>query len=183
MKPAIFLDRDGVIIKNRANYVRSWDDVALIPKAVLALKRVKLSPYKIVIVTNQSVVGRGMISIEEAIQINKQLVAEITRYGGRIDGVWMCPHAPEARCDCRKPEPGLFLQAAHALALDLEQSIMVGDAITDLMAAQTAGVSRIALVRSGRGEKQLALASGYKSLRYSVYDNLLDALTDLIPKR
>ena len=136
MKPAIFLDRDGVIIENHPDYVRSWDDVIFYPQALSALAQICQSPYAIVLITNQSAVGRGIISINMAWAINQQLVDVVQQSGGRIDGVYMCPHAPWEGCDCRKPKPGLFLQAAQELGLDLGRSLMIGDALTDLPVGQ-----------------------------------------------
>jgi D-glycero-D-manno-heptose 1,7-bisphosphate phosphatase len=178
--PAIFLDRDGVIIENRAAYVRSWDDVFIYPQALQALATFSKVPYYFVIVTNQSVVGRGIISEQEAEAINTRLVNEISQAGGRIDAVFMCPHAPAAGCDCRKPGPGLFFQAAQALPLDMDNSIMVGDALTDIAAAQAAGIGRRVLLRTGRGEKQSRLKEAQSLATFSTYDTLLDVLSDLL---
>lgn len=180
LHPAIFLDRDGVIIENRPDYVRSWADVDIYPQALKALAKIRDIPYKIIIVTNQSVVGRGMIPLTTARGINKQLVDVIERAGGRVDAVFMCPHAPDDGCQCRKPKPGLLLQAAQAHALDLGRSIMIGDALTDLMAGQQAGVGRLALLRTGRGARQLALPEAAQFRRLPVYDTLLAALTHLL---
>jgi len=154
MHPAIFLDRDGVIIENRANYIRNWADVVFYPKALASLARMYSSPYKIIVVTNQSAVGRNIISEQAAIAINQQIRMVITGAGGRIDGIYMCPHAPQDQCDCRKPKPGLLLQAAKDLDIDLQSSIMIGDAWSDLMAGQNAGVGHLILVHTGRGEEQ-----------------------------
>ncbi len=180
MKPAIFLDRDGVIIENRPDYVRSWSDVTIYPQALDALVRVRALPYYIVIVTNQSAVGRGLVSLDTAWAINEQLVEEIGRAGGRIDRVYMCPHAPWEGCDCRKPKPGQFYQAAEELSLDLARSIMVGDALTDLFAAKAAGVPHLALVRSGRGAAQAKLPQAAQLQPLAVYDALAAALEDLL---
>jgi D-glycero-D-manno-heptose 1,7-bisphosphate phosphatase len=181
MQPAIFLDRDGVIIENCAHYVRSWADVQIFPQALAALAQISSWPYKVVIVTNQSVVGRGLISLESARAINDRLVDVIVRCGGRVDGVFMCPHAPEEGCACRKPRPGLLLQAQQAFSLDLSRSLMIGDALTDLMAAQAAAVGRMALVRTGRGAAQAraAAGSGFSLDSLSIYDTLADALAAL----
>ena len=178
--PAIFLDRDGVIIENRPNYVRSWDDVTIFTRALPVLARLRDLPYKVVIVTNQSVVGRGGISLETAEGINDRLVARIVEAGGRIDGVFMCPHAPQDDCDCRKPRPGLLFQAADALAIDLSSSWMVGDALTDVMAGQAAGVKRAALVLTGRGQAQVARPQADSVRPFAVYDDLSAALADLL---
>ena len=180
MRAAIFLDRDGVIIENRSDYVRSWEDVLVFPQALGALVKASASPFEIVLVTNQSAVGRGLLSLETAEEINRRLVALIEAAGGRVDGVFMCPHAPEAGCDCRKPKPGLLIQAAEALDLDLSRSIMIGDALTDLMAGQSAGVGRIALVRSGLGAVQDRLPKPDRLGSFQVYDSLADALEDIL---
>ena len=103
MDRAIFLDRDGVLIENRAEYIREWSHVHVFPKALQALAH--LDDYKIVIVTNQSAIGRGLMSQAIAHEINNQLVQLIRENNGRIDGVYMCPHAPGDRCHCRKPNP------------------------------------------------------------------------------
>jgi D-glycero-D-manno-heptose 1,7-bisphosphate phosphatase len=175
MNSAIFLDRDGVIIENRANYVRNRADVHIYPQALEALKSITESQYKIVIVTNQSVVGRGFITIETANEINNRLVEEINKHGGRIDGVYMCPHAPEENCSCRKPQPGLLLEAAHELSLDLKRSIMIGDALSDLQAGQLAEVDQTILVLTGRGTEQVNLCK-YANLKpFQISDTLSDA--------
>jgi D-glycero-D-manno-heptose 1,7-bisphosphate phosphatase len=182
MEAAIFLDRDGVIIENCANYVRSWADVVIYPQALAALAKISKLPYKVVIVTNQSAVGRGLISLSTAWTINDRLTEEISRSGGRIDAVFMCPHAPEDGCECRKPRPGLLFQAQQALSLDLSLSLMIGDALTDLMAAQAAAVGRMALVRTGRGAAQACAAApaGFPLEFLAVYDTLADALAKQI---
>lgn len=180
MRPAVFLDRDGVINENRAAYVRSWADVVIYPQALAALARLKAAGWPVVIVTNQSMVGRGLVSRAAAEGINRQLVAAIANNGGQIDRVYMCPHAPEANCDCRKPQPGLLLQAAEELALDLKRSIMVGDALSDIGAARAAGVGWAALVRTGRGAVQAQLGEAAALGPLPVYDTLHAAVEALL---
>lgn len=181
MQPALFLDRDGVIIENRSNYVRSWEDVLVYEQSLHALARISDCPYKIIIVTNQSAIGRGILSLQAAQEINERLVRLIQEAGGRVDGVFMCPHAPEDACDCRKPAPGLLLQAARTLSIDLNQSIMIGDAISDLLAGQAAGVNTLILLKSGRGAEQYRLDSSKQLGSFLVYETLSDALLDLFP--
>ncbi len=179
MTAAIFLDRDGVIIENRDDYVRSWSDVLFLPGSLEALAKLNTKPYKIVIVTNQSAVGRGIISMQTAEEISRRIVQQIEQHGGRIDGVFMCPHAPDAGCTCRKPLPGLLLQAADALEIDLTVSIMVGDAVSDLSAGQSAGIRRNFLVRTGRGALQ-ALRPEAKLLHpFAICDSLADVVNQL----
>jgi len=180
MFPAIFLDRDGVLIENRANYVRDWSDVKIFPEAIKSLSNPKLEHYKIVIVTNQSGVGRGIIPIATAEKINKRLVDLIRDQSGKLDGAYLCPHSPDMKCDCRKPNPGLLLQAADELSLDLKRSWMIGDAWSDVQAGQAAGVRGTVIVKTGRGEDQLSmpLPSGVKD--HLVCDDLSHALNVIL---
>lgn len=180
MYPAIFLDRDGVIIENRQTYVRSWEDVEIYPQALAALVQAKSTPYKLVIVTNQSAVGRGIIPLAIAWEVNNRLVETIEYAGGRIDGVFMCPHAPHENCECRKPKPGLLLQAARQLSLDLSRSVMIGDALSDLLAGQAAGIPLTVLVRTGRGARQAVEANSVKLRPFQTFDTLANAFEDLI---
>ena len=180
MFPAIFLDRDGVIIENRANYVRTWDDVEIYPQAFAALAKIRHLPYKITIITNQSAVGRGIITQETADEINQRLSEEIQSAGGRIDGVYMCPHSPQDHCNCRKPQPGLIIQAAEELNLSLEHSLLIGDALTDLQAGRSAGVRQVALVRTGRGEAQAQSPDSKRMISFPIFSDLAEALSALI---
>ena len=180
MNPALFLDRDGVLIENQPNYVRTWSEVSIYPQAVRALEKIEASKYKIFILTNQSAIGRGIISHSTADKINKRLVKEIESAGGRVDGVFMCPHTPHENCPCRKPQPGMILEAAASSQLDLSNSIMIGDALSDIIAGQTAGVEQNVLVYTGRGLAQSNLPLAKKIPPFLVYENLLDALSDLI---
>lgn len=157
MKLAIFLDRDGVIIQNRENYVLNWDEVVFIPAALEALRLLSHSPYQIVIISNQSAIGRGIITLDQAETINQQIIEKINQDGGRIDGSFICPHSPHDHCSCRKPLPGLLLQAADALSIDLSASYMIGDSLTDIEAGIAAGIKKLFLVQTGRGQAQLNL--------------------------
>ena len=177
-QPAVFLDRDGVIIENRARYVRAWADVAFLPGALAALATLSRAPLAVVIVTNQSAVGQGLLSESEAEAINAGLLAAIRAAGGRVDAVYLCPHTDADGCDCRKPAPGLLRRAAAELDLDLPRSVLIGDALSDLAAGRAAGVGRVALVRTGRGAEQEHLAAGQP---LDVFDNLADALAALLP--
>lgn len=178
-QPAIFLDRDGVIIENRSDYVRSWADVEIFPQAIDALAVLCDSPYRIVLVTNQSAVGRGIITRETAESINDRLLAVIHEAGGRVDAVYMCPHGPDDGCNCRKPLPGLLLRASAELDIDLDRSLMIGDALTDIQAGQAAGVVS-ALLRTGRGQDQERLPAAAALSPFPIFDTLADALNSLV---
>jgi len=177
LQPAIFLDRDGVIIENRDDYVRHWDDVTFIPEAIEALRAIASLDYAVVIVTNQAVVGKGILSLQEAEAINQRVMREVNAMGGRIDAAYLCPHRPDENCSCRKPKPGMLMRAANDLNLKLANSILVGDAITDMQAARAAGVDAT-LVRTGRGERELAAFTG--QAWFNVAHNLYDALSPII---
>ena len=172
MYPAIFLDRDGVLIENRLNYVRDWSQVKIIPKAIQALALTPIKNYKIVIVTNQSMVGRGLVLPEHADEINRRLVDLIQHHGGQVDGVYMCVHKPDDDCFCRKPKPGLLLQATRELSLDLQRSWMIGDAWSDLQAGQRAGVRHTILLRTGRGAEQLLQPCPEELVDHLIFNDL-----------
>jgi D-glycero-D-manno-heptose 1,7-bisphosphate phosphatase len=152
MVGAIFLDRDGTINAPaaRGEYILSRADFRFLPRARDALAFLaKNSERRIVIVTNQSPVGRRAVSQFRVDALHAWMCRQISLAGGRINYVCVCPHAPSEGCDCRKPKPGLFLEAADAFDLDLSRSVMVGDALTDMQAAWAAGVRECYRVQTG----------------------------------
>lgn len=151
--PALFLDRDGVIIENRMDYVKSLGEVDFIPGALEALARISRHGERIVIITNQSAVGRGLLTSITLDAIHGYMLEHIRAAGGRIDGIYVCPHHPDDNCDCRKPAPGLLLRAARELGIDLSSSVLIGDNLTDVLAARAVGVKPI-LVSTGLGATQ-----------------------------
>lgn len=155
MTGAIFLDRDGVLIENRPDYVKAWEEVEIFSHTFEAMRKLAQTGRKIVMVTNQSAVGRGIITASFVDEIHRRLIAEVEANGGRIDAVYFCPHHPQATCECRKPLPGMLRQAAQEWNLDLAASFMVGDAVSDIETAHAVGTQGI-LVRTGRGEEQVA---------------------------
>lgn len=155
MFPAVFLDRDGVLIENRADYVREWSQVFVFPKTYSSLKRIQNAGYKIVIVTNQSAVGRGLIALQTANEINERLVDIFREHNVHVDGVYLCPHSPEDNCACRKPKPGMLVQAARELNLDFQRSWLIGDAWSDVLAGQAVNLRGKILVKTGRGGDQV----------------------------
>jgi D-glycero-D-manno-heptose 1,7-bisphosphate phosphatase len=158
LRPAIFLDRDGVINHNRADHVKSWPEFEFLPGSLLALRRLARLDWPVVVVTNQAMIGRGQASRDSVDDIHARMLTAVLRAGGRIDAVMLCPHRPDEDCACRKPRPGLLLDAADALGLDLARSFMVGDAASDVMAALNAGCQPV-LVKTGRGSAQLDVMS------------------------
>ncbi len=161
-RPAIFLDRDGVINENRPDYVKNWSEFRFLPPALDALRLLAQSPYLVVVVTNQSMVGRGIASREMADIINNEMIAQIAGAGGRIDALYSCPHSPDDHCDCRKPAPGLYIQAARKHRIDLQHSVCIGDKLTDLIPGMELGCKSILVLT---GESHLDDLRGYPAIR------------------
>ena len=178
MLPAVFLDRDGVLIEYRKNYIRQWSDVVFYGSSLNALAALRELPCRVFIVTNQSAVGRGLITIKDAVEINNRIVSMVEQGGGRVDAVYMCPHKPEDNCDCRKPKPGMIYQAAEAYGIDLQNSLIIGDSLSDLEAGQAAGIRHRYLVRTGRGAQEETSLGGEESNKIIVVDDLARAISN-----
>ncbi len=154
------LDRDGVISRNRSDYVKSWDEFEFLPGSLEALRMLAEQQVRVIVVTNQSVVGRGIISQDELDQIHARMMTEIEAHGGRIDAILYCPHAPDDGCSCRKPRPGLLLEAMDRFQLDPTLCYVIGDSLSDLLAARAVGLPYV-MVLSGRGLRSLIRPSGW----------------------
>lgn len=160
MKPlTVLIDRDGVINRNRNDYVKSWEEFEFLPGSLAALKSLAQQRAQVIVVTNQSVVGRGIISLDELEEIHARMRQEIERRGAYIDAVFCCPHAPEEGCSCRKPQPGMLAEALELFEIDTQRCYVVGDSYNDLLAARALGLPFI-LVLTGRGRHELARQSG-----------------------
>jgi len=180
MPSAIFLDRDGVLIENRDDYVKTWDEVEFLDGALEAMCRLANLAAPIILVTNQSAVGRGLLGYPEAVALNARIMDVVTTHGGRIDRAYLCPHHPQENCMCRKPAPGMILQAAQEMNLELSHAYLVGDALTDIEAAHAVRVQGI-LVRTGRGHAQAACWEG-QTPSFPILSDL-SAATDYILKK
>jgi len=172
---AVFLDRDGVINRNRADHVKSWAEFEFLPGALASLRRLAQLPWAVVVVSNQAIIGRGLVPQAVVDEIHERMMEEIRAAGGRIDAVFYCPHRPDEGCDCRKPRPGLLLRAARELAIDPARSVLIGDAESDVRAAQAAGC-RPVLVRTGRGQAQELLLHQQGLDHVVVVDDLASAV-------
>jgi D-glycero-D-manno-heptose 1,7-bisphosphate phosphatase len=161
---AVLLDRDGVINRMRPDYVKSWEEVELLPGAIQSLARLARAGLRLVVISNQSAIGRGLVSRERVEEIHQRLSALVEEVGGRIDAYLVCPHAPSEGCACRKPAPGLLLRARDELGVDLESAILVGDQSSDLDAARAAGCRAI-LVDPDEEVARQARLDGQKVVR------------------
>ena len=148
---AVFLDRDGVLTREREDYVKTPEELEILPGIEAPLREVQKRGFRIVIITNQSVVGRGLTTHHEMSKIHEKLCHELARFGCTVDGIYYCPHRPDEGCDCRKPAPGLILKAAKELGIDMEKSWMIGDKEIDLEAARRAGCHGIRVPTNGCG--------------------------------
>lgn len=151
---AVFLDRDGTIIED-AGFLGDPGKVRLLPKAAEAIRKLSQHDFRVVVVTNQSGIARGLLSLEDYRATEHRLDELLAREGARLDGHYFCPHLPEVTgpCECRKPGTLLYRQAAERLGIDLPQSWWVGDRVRDVLPAEALG-GRGILVLSGAGRDE-----------------------------
>ena len=157
-RPAVFLDRDGTVIRE-ADYLRAPEQLRLLPRASAAIRRLNEAGFVVVVTTNQSGIARGILSETDLALTHDVLQQRLARRGAHLDAIYYCPHHPEIgpakyrrRCQCRKPEPGMLLEAAAELGLDFSRSFSVGDSARDLLAGRRVGC-RTVLVRTGYGRR------------------------------
>jgi D-glycero-D-manno-heptose 1,7-bisphosphate phosphatase len=153
MPEPVFLDRDGVLNENVPDYVRTPSQWKPLPGALEAAAVLSMAGHPVVVVTNQSAIGRGLVKAEAVEEINSMLCRRIAGYGGSVAGVYYCPHAPGEGCSCRKPLTGLVDSARQDLGLP-PGGWLVGDAASDIELGTACGLRTI-LVLSGRGIEQL----------------------------
>ena len=151
MTHTVFLDRDGVINKDSADYIKHPSEFEFIPDSAEAVARLTRNGFRVILITNQSVIGRKMADPETLDAIFNKLKAGVAQAGGRIDDIFFCPHTPEENCDCRKPKPKMILDAAAKHGIDLSRSVMVGDSAKDIECAINAGCAATVLVQTGNG--------------------------------
>lgn len=159
MNRAVFLDRDGTLIEE-VGYLDRIDRLHLFPESVDALRVLQRAGLRVIIATNQSGIAQGLFTESFVRDLHEHLTERLAQGGVRLDGIYYCPHHPEAKlaayratCECRKPASGLLKQAARDLDLDLTQSYMIGDRWRDLLAGQATGTTGV-LVRTGYGESE-----------------------------
>ncbi|PNG26849.1 D-glycero-alpha-D-manno-heptose-1,7-bisphosphate 7-phosphatase [Methylocella silvestris] len=158
LSPAIFLDRDGTIIIEK-NYPSDPDQVGLLPGAVDGLKAMARRGFPLVVVSNQSGIGRGYFSVEQADAVQERVRDLLAREGVEIAGWYRCPHGPGEDCACRKPAPGMIQEAARDLHLDPARSFVIGDKWSDVELAAAVGAAGL-LVVTGHGYLDAERARG-----------------------
>ena len=154
LRPAIFLDRDGVLNEDSDEYIKSWDEYRLYPGVLAALRRLREAGCEVYLVTNQAGVGRGVYPFRNLLDILMRLRLTVRHNGGLIHGIAYCCHRQEEHCRCRKPQPGMLQKLAFKHGLDLSRSVLVGDSCTDIAAAQAVGCKTIFLHTRGPERSQ-----------------------------
>ena len=152
----VFLDRDGVINHDSDAYIKHPDEFHFIPKTPDAIALLNAGGFQVILITNQSAVGRGMISDRTLDTIFKKMVLGVEQAGGRIKDIFFCPHAPDQGCNCRKPRPGMILQAVDRHGIDLKKAFMIGDSAKDIECGKNAGCAKTILVKTGNWKRALA---------------------------
>lgn len=150
----VILDRDGVINQESANFIKSPEEWIPIKGSLEAIGRLSQAGYDVVVITNQSGVGRGHFTADMLGQIHVRMIDHIQQHGGKIQSILFCPHHPDDDCDCRKPKTGLYKELCARLNISFGQVFSVGDSVRDLLAAKAAG-AKPALVKTGNGKQSL----------------------------
>ena len=148
----VILDRDGVINRDSAEFIKSPEEFIPLPGSLRAIATLCAAGFEVVVASNQSGVGRGLFSLETLERIHSKLRDEVEATGGVISGIYYCPHMPDDGCDCRKPKPGLLEQIANVYETNLDGVPVIGDSMRDLEAAIAAGAEPV-LVRTGNGRR------------------------------
>lgn len=176
----IFLDRDGVINRDSPDYIKNWDEFQFLPGSLEALNSLTRQGFDLFIITNQSIINRGMVPPEILKDTHARMLEAVARTGGRIKDIFFCPHRPDEDCPCRKPRPGLLLQAKDRYGVDLEHSVMIGDSAKDIEAGLRAGCSATILVQTGNGPKARKHLQAKQLRPSAVARDLLDAARMII---
>jgi D-glycero-D-manno-heptose 1,7-bisphosphate phosphatase len=179
-RPAlVLLDRDGVLNVDRADYVKTPDELVMIEGSAAAVARLNAAGIVVALCTNQSAVGRGIVSAAMLERIHETLREGLGRAGARLDALHCCTHAPGPPSTHRKPAPGMLLDALRRFAIAPARAVMIGDSLRDLQAAQRAGVARI-LVRTGHGAATQGAGIPHEVLPVAVHADLAAAVAAIL---
>ena len=172
----LILDRDGVINKDSDDFIKSPEEWQPIPGSLEAIARLCNAEYRVVVISNQSGIARGLLTLNTLNQIHQKMLDQLSNLGGEINAIFFCPHGPDDDCECRKPLPGMYLDLENRLQRSLKGVDAIGDSLRDLQAAKSADASPV-LVRTGKGIKtEGVLATGdYADTlgEVPVFDNLM----------
>lgn len=167
----VVLDRDGTINVDSDQFVKSPEEWLPLPGSLEAIAELNQHGFKVVVITNQSGVARGLFDLTMLAAMHEKMQRMAAELGGRIEAIYFCPHGPTEQCACRKPKAGLFKAFAEDKQVDLQAVYAVGDSYRDIEAAQAAGACPV-LVKTGKGLKTL---QNHPQLNLPIFDNLYDA--------
>jgi len=178
--PLIILDRDGVINKDSDDFIKSPQEFIPLPGSLEAVARLNAAGYSVAVATNQSGIARGLFDLQTLDAMHRKLEKLLAAVDGHLDGIFYCPHAPDAGCDCRKPKPGLLQQIGRKFETELTGVPVIGDSLRDLQSALAVGAAPV-LVRTGKGERSLTqLAKEPDLANVPVFDDLAGAVDALL---
>ena len=174
--PLIILDRDGVINQDSDDFIKSPEEWLPIEGSLEAIAQLNQAGYRVVVITNQSGIARGLFNVDALSQIHNKMRRMLAQVGGHVEAILYCPHGPDDNCQCRKPKAGLFEDLANRLRIDLTDVYAVGDSLRDLQAASLVGARPI-LVKTGKGKRTLeqGIPDGIP-----VYENLASVVSFLL---
>jgi D-glycero-D-manno-heptose 1,7-bisphosphate phosphatase len=173
-RPAVLIDRDGTLNQDpgEIGWVTAPEDFHPIPGALEAVARLNAAGWPVCVVTNQSCIGRGVASVEDVQRVHRECARRAREVGASFEAIHVCPHTPEDGCECRKPLPGLLLEAARAHGYDLLASYVIGDSERDMIAGRAVGATPL-LVLTGKGERESGAAQHPPHL---VFRSLVEAV-------
>jgi len=174
----VILDRDGVINFDSVEFIKRPEEWKPIPGSLEAIARLNQAGYRVVVATNQSGIGRGLLDMATLTAIHDKMHRALAQFGGRIDAVFYCPHAQDANCNCRKPKPGLLEDIARRFNVDLTGVPSIGDSLRDLQASAQVGALPI-LVLTGKGPQTAAMDGLPANTR--IYADLSEAVKSIAP--
>lgn len=172
---AVLLDRDGVVNFESNDYIKSPQEWHPIPGSIEAITKLTQRGVPVIIVTNQSGVGRGLYDEATLADIHQKMLTTIESQGGKIRAIYHCPHVPSDQCECRKPNPGMVKQALKELNLAAEEVVLIGDSLRDIVAAQTCGCDAV-VVMTGYG----AITQTKVSANTPIYGSLAEWVEDFL---
>ena len=154
---SIFLDRDGVLNKNKDDYVKNISELEIFPYILEPIKKLQSAGFKIIVITNQSAINRGLMTEKHLNEIHEKIQSFLIPHNAKIDSFYYCPHTPAENCSCRKPKTGLLLKAIDDFSIDVNSSWFIGDRDSDIQAGRSAGCKTLKIQHDFNLEKAVDL--------------------------
>ena len=182
MTKAVFLDRDGVINRKapEGRYVTHWEDFHVLPGAVEGIALLNQASFSVIIVTNQRCVAKGLMTVADLEKLHQRMTKVLAQAGATIDAIYCCPHELEQSCSCRKPAPGMLLDAASSRGIDLRTSWMIGDSEIDVEAGKNAGCKTARLLATNETIGESGRPGTARNRADIVALSLLDAVRQIL---